>query len=134
MSKKPKEYIVLCPVDGKPAPWVENKEKYGRNYGKSYMAYYCKEHDTYVGCHNNTRQPLGTMADDELRKLRMAVHAKIDPLWRSGQYKRKHIYKWLSKKLGYQYHTGESTKETCREVLALEIDIDVAELYHGRTE
>ena len=21
---------VLCPVDGKPAPWVENKEKYAR--------------------------------------------------------------------------------------------------------
>ena len=116
-----KTYIVLCPVDGKPAPWVENKEKYGRNYGKSYMCYYCAEHDTYVGCHNNTRQPLGTMADAELRKLRMAVHAKIDPLWRSGDHRRKDVYKALSKQLGYQYHTGESTKETCRQVLELEI-------------
>lgn len=40
-----KHFTVLCPVDGKPAPWVENKAKYGRNYGKSYMCYYCAEHE-----------------------------------------------------------------------------------------
>lgn len=118
MSKK---YIVLCPVDDKPAPWVENKEKYGRNYGKSWMCYYCKEHDTYVGCHNNTREPLGTMAGEELRRLRMAVHAKIDPLWRLGQYERKEVYKILSKRLGYQYHTGESDIETCNKILEMEL-------------
>ena len=28
----------------------------------------------YVGCHNNTRKPLGTMADKELREAHMAVH------------------------------------------------------------
>jgi len=118
-----KTYDVRCPVDNEPAPWVENKAKYGRNYGKSYMCYYCAEHDTYVGCHNNTRAPLGTMADEELRKLRMAVHAKIDPLWRSGQHRRGDVYRHLSKLLGYQFHTGESTKESCREVLALELSL-----------
>lgn len=118
-----KKYTVLCPVDNKPAPWVENKEKYGRNFGKSYMAYYCKEHDTYVGCHNNTRRPLGTMADGELRKLRMAVHAKIDPLWKSGEHRRSDVYQYLSSKLGYQFHTGESTKEVCRQILEMELNI-----------
>ena len=116
-----KEYVVVCPVDGKPAPWVENKEKYGRNYGKSYMCYYCKEHDTYVGCHNNTRQPLGTMAGADLRKARMAVHAKIDPLWRSGAVSRKAVYRFISAKLGYQYHTGESDIETCNKILEMEM-------------
>jgi hypothetical protein len=62
----------------------------------------------------------------------MAVHAKIDPLWRSGQHQRKEVYKYLSNQLGYQFHTGESTKETCREVLGLEIKIDIAELYQPR--
>lgn len=122
-----KQYIVLCPVDGKPAPWVENKAKYGKNYGKSYMCYYCVEHDTYVGCHNNTRAPLGTMAGSKLRQLRMEVHAKIDPLWRSGDYSRREVYRVLSKHLGYQFHTGESTKETCLEVLALDIEKIVRE-------
>lgn len=118
-----KAYEVLCPVDGKPAPWVENKEKYGRNYGKSYMAYYCKQHDTYVGCHNNTRQPLGTMAGLELRKLRMEVHAKIDPLWRNQGHSRKDLYRYLSDTLGYQYHTGESDEETCKKILSMEIKL-----------
>ncbi|MEC5150900.1 zinc-finger-containing protein [Cryobacterium sp. GrIS_2_6] len=112
-------YIVICPNDGKPAPWVENKEKYGRNYGKSYMCYYCKEHDTYVGCHNNTRQPLGSMADEPLRKARMAVHAKIDPLWRVQGHSRKDVYRFISKELGYQYHTGESDINTCNIILKM---------------
>ena len=47
----------------------------------------------YVGCHNNTRKPLGTMADKELREARMAVHAKIDPLWRSGRHRRSDVYR-----------------------------------------
>ena len=117
------QYIVLCPVDSKPAPWVENREKYGRNYGKSYMCYYCKEHDTYVGCHQNTRQPLGTMAGPELRKLRMADHAKIDPLWREQGYNRKDIYRSISNQLGYQYHTGESDEATCHKILEMEITV-----------
>lgn len=114
---------VLCPVDGKPAPWVENKEKYGRNFGKSYMCYYCKEHDTYVGCHNNTREPLGTMAGKELREARMAVHAKIDPLWRSGGHRRSDVYRHISNKFGYQYHTGESDIETCNKILEMDIEL-----------
>jgi len=133
--KKPKYYAVLCPVCGKEASWVENKEKYGRNYGKSYMCYFCKDCDTYVGCHQNTRQPLGTMADPELRKLRMAVHSKIDPFWRSGKYSRKTVYRTLSDELGYQFHTGESTKETCQQVLDLWIEklLWGKEIADGRT-
>lgn len=122
-TSKPLPEQVLCPVDGKPAPWVENKEKYGRNFGKSYMCYYCKEHDTYVGCHNNTREPLGTMAGKELREARMAVHAKIDPLWRSGGHRRSDVYRYISEKLGYQYHTGESDIETCNKILEMEIEL-----------
>lgn len=122
METNNSEYAVLCPVDSEPAPWVENKEKYGKNYGKSYMCYYCKEHDTYVGCHENTRRPLGTMAGPELRKLRMAVHAKIDPVWRNKVHSRKEVYRYLSDKLGYQYHTGESDEETCRKILGMSLD------------
>lgn len=116
-----KDPIVICPNCNKPAPWVENKEMYGRNYGKSYMCYYCKPCDTYVGCHNNTRQPLGTMAGKDLRDMRRKVHAKIDPLWRSGEHSRGHVYSAISKSLGYTYHTGESNMDTCKRILEMEI-------------
>lgn len=112
---------VICPNCNKPAPWVENKEKYGRNYGKSYMCYYCKDCQYYVGCHNNTRQPLGTMISDEHCKYRKAVHNKIDPLWQSGKIKRGLLYARISKLLGYTYHTGEADIETCKKVLAMDL-------------
>lgn len=121
INKMGKNIKVICPQCGNPAPWVENKEMYGKNYGKSYMCYYCKDCDTYVGCHQNTRQPLGTMATRELREWRKKVHAKIDPLWKSGKYSRKAVYSIITRKLGYQYHTGESDIETCKKVLSMEI-------------
>ena len=113
---------VICPSCNKPAEWKDNAEVYGRRYGKSYMCYHCRDCDTMVGCHNNTKVPLGTMVGKELRQLRRAVHAKIDPLWRSGKMKRGHVYSRISKALGYTYHTGEADEETCRKVLELNIE------------
>jgi len=120
MNTTPRGEGVICPNCNKPAPWVENKAKYGRNYGTSYMCYFCKECRYYVGCHNNTRKPLGTMISDEHCKYRKAVHNKIDPLWQTGKIARKHLYSRLSKILGYTYHTGESDMETCKKVLEID--------------
>jgi len=53
--------------------------------------------------------------------LRRQVHAKIDPLWQSGEMKRGHVYSRISKALGYTYHTGEADEETCLKVLSLNI-------------
>ena len=113
---------IVCPSCQKPAEWKDNALVYGRRYGKSYMCYHCADCDYMVGCHNNTRKPLGTMVGKELRQLRRAVHAKIDPLWQSGKMKRGHVYSRISKALGYTYHTGEADEETCRKVLELDID------------
>ncbi|KQQ39082.1 hypothetical protein ASF58_23360 [Methylobacterium sp. Leaf125] len=47
--------------------------------------------DAYVGCHQGTKEPLGTPAGPELRKARIILHRDmVDPLWqeadRSGEY------------------------------------------------
>lgn len=110
---------IICPYCGNKAEWVENKEIYGRNYGKSYMMYLCKPCDAYVGCHNNTRTPLGVMANKELREWRKKVHALIDPIWKTGKLHRAQVYARLSNALGYQYHTGESDIETCKKIIDL---------------
>lgn len=112
---------MICPYCDKEALWCENKEKYGKNYGKSYMCYYCKTCDAYVGCHENTKRPLGTMANKELRQWRMKVHDHIDPLWKSGKVKRGDLYKKISQFLGYEYHTGESDVETCKKILGINL-------------
>lgn len=65
------------------AVWTENKAIYGRNHGRSFMCYLCRPCNAYVGCHNNTRKPLGTMADAETREWRKKAHAVIDLIWKS---------------------------------------------------
>ena len=108
---------VKCPYCGKEAEWTSNEVVYGRRYGKSWMCYWCADCDAYVGCHNNTRVPLGTMANKELRRARMAAHEVIDPLWRSGEYTRKGLYRRLSDAMGHDVHIGGSTKEECAAIV-----------------
>ncbi len=109
---------MICPYCNKQAPWVENKVKYGKNYGNSYMCYFCKPCDSYVGCHQNTRRPLGTMANAELRKWRMEAHKVIDSRWKSGEMGRKEMYKMLDQMMGKVMHIGESTVEECKEIIS----------------
>lgn len=106
-----------CPYCNNKAPWVENKAIYGRNYGKSYMCYYCKPCDAYVGCHQNTKKPLGTMANEELRLWRKTAHAWFDPLWKEGKMTRKQAYRWLYEQTGEWIHMGESDIEKCQIVI-----------------
>ena len=102
-----------------PAEWVENWEVYGMNYGKSYMIWLCRLCDAYVGCHNNTREPRGKyLAKADLRKARMAAHAVIDPLWKSGKYKRNTVYLRLKEAFGKEVHVGNtSSVEECEEII-----------------
>lgn len=106
-----------CPYCGREAVWCENKAIYGRNYGKSYMCYLCKKCDAYVGCHNNTKEPLGTMANRELRGLRVKCHDLIDPLWKSGDLKRKEVYRVLEKQWGQPIHIAQADEKLCREII-----------------
>jgi hypothetical protein len=111
-----------CTYCGKKAVWCENKEIYGKNYGKSYMVYYCKPCDAYVGCHNNTKEPLGTMANRETREARMRVHHLIDRFWKTGGYSRGFIYKVISYHTGKQFHTGDCDIAECEKILALPLE------------
>lgn len=113
-----KEKIQLdCPFCGEPAEWVQNKEIYGKNYGESYMCWLCRPCDAYVGCHQNTRRPLGTIANKETREWRKKAHAEIDPHWRDDFCNRDEVYIALSRELGREVHVGESNIEQCKEII-----------------
>lgn len=108
-----------CNHCDKEAQWVENKKVYGKNYGKSYMIWWCEDCDAYVGCHKNTVIPLGKyLVKAPVRKARQKVHAVIDPLWKSGKYTRKKVYQMLNDAFGYQIHIGntKSIKE-CEDII-----------------
>lgn len=108
---------MICPFCDKPAEWVANEAIYGRRYGKSYMMWWCKPCDAYVGCHNNTQQPFGSMANRPMREWRKKTHALLDPIWKSGEVDRREVYRRLSKYLGYSVHVGEASVEDCKRIM-----------------
>lgn len=108
---------MICPYCEKPANYGPNEEFYGKRYGKSYMCYYCKPCDAYVGTHQNTKKPLGTMANRELRDWRKKAHLIIDQLWKSGELKRSQVYAKLAEHFGEEVHVGESDVKRCREII-----------------
>jgi len=110
---------MLCTYCLNQAEWVENKEIYGKNYGKSFMVWLCKPCDAYVGCHNNTKTPLGTLANRKTRDWRKKAHAIFDPIWKNKHIKRDRAYGFLRRRLGHEIHIGESDVNTCKIIIEL---------------
>lgn len=109
---------MFCPYCGKNAEFVDNKEIYGRRYGKSYMMWWCKNCDARVGVHHNDKnRPLGSMANKELRIWRMKSHFAIDKYWKKGKYKRGEVYMKLKEIFGKDIHIGQSDKEICQQII-----------------
>lgn len=105
-----------CPYCKKDALWTSNEVVYGRRYGRSWMCYYCPDCDAYVGCHNNTDKPLGTMANKALRTLRMKTHSLFDPLWKTGKMRRREAYNYLFKNTGIR-HIAWSDEQECKVII-----------------
>lgn len=66
----------------------------------------CPECANFVGCHPGTAQPLGVIANKELKQARMKIHALLDPIWKNGKMPRRDIYTHITGELGYTYHTA----------------------------
>jgi hypothetical protein len=90
----------------------------------------CDACGNYVGCHYKTKEstrPLGCIATPEILDARKRLHRLLDPLWKNGKINRKEAYKYVSDRLGYQYHNGEiKTLEEARNIYRI-----VAELHNS---
>lgn len=123
--KRPKATPPVCPYCGKPAVFTPTSSEvyHGRDYGPLWI---CRPCLAWVGCHKGTRQPLGRLADAELRKAKLAAHAVFDPLWKSGRMTRKEAYRRLAKAMGLAEppHMGEMDLNMCQRVTGAVNDID----------
>lgn len=81
------------------------------------MTYLCKPCNAYVGCHNNSRKPLGTMANAETREWRKKAHAIFDQLWKTKKMSRDKAYGLLKKQFGLDVHIGECDIEWCKKII-----------------
>lgn len=111
----------MCPYCEKPARLTSGAELYPHWEDLQYVqVWQCKPCGARVGCHNNTTVPKGTLANAELRKLRIEAHNAFDPIWRKGNKNRSEAYTWLAKKMGIttsKCHIGSFNLEMCKQVL-----------------
>jgi len=70
----------------------------------------CDTCRNYIGCHHKTKkptQPLGCIPTPEIRRARKHIHALLDPIWQSGRVGRRDLYKQISARIGWKYHTAK---------------------------
>lgn len=83
----------------------------------------CRPCNAYVGVHSGTDRPKGSLANAELRGWRKATHARFDPLWQDGPFKKRNAaYRWLSEQMELpieQTHIGMFTVEQCKAALEI---------------
>lgn len=111
---------VICPYCEKQAVFMTSKEYYGKDYKTN--VWLCRPCDAYVGTHGQSRTPLGTLANGELREWRRKAHYAVDPLWKTGGLSRKEVYLWMQESMNIsskEAHIGMMNKERCQQLVLL---------------
>lgn len=121
MTKPP-----ICPYCNNPSIYTDSARVYSRSYG---MIYLCEPCEAWVGVHKGTDNPLGRLANDELRKAKIMAHYYFDQLWRrkidqgfSKSKSRKLAYGWLADKMGINIkkcHIGMFDVDQCEQVIKI---------------
>lgn len=122
----PKTRKVICPYCGKQAELVKGWQIYpnAETWGNANF-WACFDCEAWVGCHRRNRkygrtgeEPLGRLANAELRTAKRHVHRLLDPLWQRKGIRRSEVYKLLARRLGIAVrdcHVGEFDVERCRD-------------------
>lgn len=72
----------------------------------------CDTCGNFVGCHHKTvngTRPLGCIPTPAIKAERQKIHKVLDPLWKTGGYGRKEIYRIVADQMGMReaYHTAQ---------------------------
>lgn len=113
-------YCTNC-NDNVEAEMVSGLDVYPHRPDLSKLRFYrCPVCANFVGTHKGTPRPLGCIPSPELKRARIAVHNKMDRLWKSKLIRRTALYSQISKMMGYTYHNGETrTVEECEKALKI---------------
>jgi len=136
---------VICPYCRKPA-LLKTREDIGLIYGKEKDKYLwvCEPCDARVGTHKGKKhEPLGTLADEQLRKTRIELHGVFDAIWTADMFKnsitrnkaRSRAYAWLSKKIELpieQTHVGMFNYEMCKKAIEICKTVNMQIYFHQK--
>lgn len=66
--------------------------------GPNEYLYVCSAYpdcDSYVKAHQDTLKPMGTLANKQLRRMRILAHRSFDQIWKNNILSRNAAYEWL---------------------------------------
>lgn len=121
---------IKCPYCGRFAKLVNGLRIYKNRPDLANLNFWlCEPCDAYVGCHKPTRyngfsdcEPLGRLANAQLRKAKSAAHKTFDEIWKSGRKTRTDAYMWLAAQLQIspdECHIGMFDVDMCNKVQAV---------------
>ncbi len=123
-KNKGRQKPVICPYCRRtavlrPASYVYGKDTLNPD---SYL-YVCSGYpacDAYVGAHEKSMRPKGTLANSDLRNKRIQAHRALDALWKEGYMTRHSAYIWLQNRLNLRerdMHIGMFSEYLCGETI-----------------
>ena len=117
----------VCPYCGSKTRRTNQMEVYNKKYSDNEMIV-CSEFpkcDSYVGCHS-TGEPLGRLANKELRQAKKRAHYYFDQIWDGDKKERGYTYYHLQQFLGIPKeftHIGMFSIRTCEKVVLWSMEI-----------
>ena len=116
---------MYCPYCGAEAKIRPASVVYNENtIDEGSFLYVCDRYpkcDSYVGAHKDSKRPMGTLANSELRNRRILAHRALAKMWESGIMTKEQTYIWLQGKFGLeesQAHIGMFGEYMCDRVIA----------------
>ena len=121
MESKKKYRKVDCIYCESRTTVVDGVVLYGPNHKLSKKKfYYCEPCKAWVGMHEGSNKPFGSVANASLRKRRLETHKVFDEFWinsKNPNYERKAAYAWLASKMNLaesDCHIGMFNDDQCK--------------------
>lgn len=124
-KKKRKNIDMRCPYCGRSVQLRKAAYVYGENAicPDDYL-YVCNGYpencDAYVRAHRETLRPMGTLANSELRNLRIQAHRALSEVWETGCMTKHGAYIWLQNRLNLRQqdtHIGMFSEYYCKKTI-----------------
>ena len=119
-----KRINIKCPYCGAQA-FLRPASVVRKHFAPGEEVYVCARYpacNAYVSAHRDSRLPMGTLADKELREKRRQAHIALNQLWERGLMTRKEAYRWLQVQLDLpesETHIGRFSAYRCEQVISL---------------
>ncbi len=121
-KKVKRQQIVRCPYCGAIADLRPSSEIYGDESAVGEL-YVCRNYPScksYVRACPGTKQPMGQLANGDLRHLRIVAHRSFDQIWKTGVMSRQQAYRWMADFFSIPLrdaHIGQFNEYRCEQLI-----------------